>query len=287
MSVKTIRSYAHDTKAPTVERPVANGVTLGDGDFVTLVGSTDPRGQVQTPGTSAIFGRVDGGPNDNLVSRNYRAPLSTGNAALSRTVLVELSDGEEFEITVNGLLATDAPGKYYKLANGGGTASVLLTSDATAPANNDTVTVGGVTYTFKTTLTPAANEVLINTTAAAALTNLKRAITLTGTAGTDYGSATVLNPLVTGGTLTTTTLLITATDLTASGTALAATETSAHLSFDEPTLYGGPTDQRIDNLSKSSTTGQFLCVSRKADSAGNYTIGRFVVSAPQDVATAF
>lgn len=281
MSVKTIRSYAHDTKAPTVERPVTNGVTLGDGDFCTLAS-----GAVSQPGTSAIFGRVDGGPNDNLVSRNYRIPVSTGNAALTRTVLVELSDGEEFEITVNGQLASDAAGKYYKIANGGAS-SVLLTSDGTAPANNDTLTVGGVTYTFKTSLTGAANEVLINTTAAAALTNLKAAITLTGTIGTDYGTGTVINPLVSAGTKTSTTLLITASDLTVPGTAIAATETSAHLSFDEPTLYGGPTDQRIDNLTKSSTTGQFLCVARKMDAAGNYTIGRFVVSAPQTVATAF
>lgn len=282
MSVKVVRGFTDEMDVSSQERAVANGVTVGDSDFVTLAS-----GLVTNPGTSAIFGLVEGGPNDNLVSRNYRTPVSTGNAGATRTVLVKTSYSEEYEITVNGQLASDAEGKYYKLANGGGAASVLLTSDATAPANNDTVTVGGVTYTFKTSLTGAANEVLINTTAAAALTNLKRAITLTGTIGTDYGTGTVVNPLVTGGTLTTTTLLITANDLTVPGTALAATETSAHLSFDEPTLYGGPTDQRIDNLSKSSTTGQFLCTKRKQDTAGNYTIGRFVVSAPQTVATAF
>lgn len=279
MSVRTIRSHAHDTKFAGDERTVTNGVTVGDGDFVTLAS-----GSVTTPGTSSIYGKVNGGSNDNLVSRNYRTPITTGDSGLTKKVLVEYVDGEEFEIDVNGQLASDAEGKYYNLANGGAAASVLLTSDATAPANNDTVTVGGVVYTFKTTLTGAANEVLINTTAAAALTNLQAAINLTGTIGTDYGTGTVINPLVTGGTKTATTLLITAKDLTVSGRAIAATETSAHLSFDNATLYGGPTDQVIDNLSKKTTVAQFFCRRRVANSAGLYTKGRFVASQPQDLA---
>lgn len=276
MSVRTVRSHAHDTKFAGDERPVTSGVTVGDGDFVTLAS-----GAVTNPGTSAIYGKVNGGPNDNLVSRNYRAPIATGLSDLSRTVLVEYVDGEEFDIDVNGQLAADAEGKYYNLANGGAAASVLLTSDATAPANNDTLTVGGVVYTFKTSLTGAANEILIGANAAASLTNLQSALNLTGTIGTDYGTGTVINPLVTGGTKTSTTLLITAKDLTVSGRAIASTETSTHLSFDNATLYGGPTDQVIDNLSKKTTIAQFFCRKRIANSAGLYTKGRFVAAQPQ------
>jgi len=57
--------------------------------------------------------------------------------------------------------------------------------------NNDTVTIDAVTYTFKTTLTPAANEVLRDTvTGTASLRNLHHAINGTGAKGTAYASAT-------------------------------------------------------------------------------------------------
>ena len=75
-----------------------------------------------------------------------------------------------------------------------------LLSSGVAPSDGDTVTIGAKTYTFKTTLTGGGSghegEVLINTTAAAALLNLIRAINHTGTAGTDYDCAAV-NPDVT------------------------------------------------------------------------------------------
>ena len=68
------------------------------------------------------------------------------------------------------------------------------TFNATAVGNNDTVAVGGTTYTFKTALTGAANEVLIGVTGdTTALANLQKAINLSGIAGTDYGTGTVIN----------------------------------------------------------------------------------------------
>lgn len=45
-------------------------------------------------------------------------------------------------------------------------------------------------------------------------------------------------------------------------------------------LTGSTGAQEVDNTSKSATTGQLLCVKRVADSAGNYTIGQFVVANP-------
>lgn len=66
-------------------------------------------------------------------------------------------------------------------------ATGTITSNGTNVSNNDTVTIGGKVYTFKTTLTPAEGEILIGATATDSLTNLANAINYSGgTPGTDY-----------------------------------------------------------------------------------------------------
>lgn len=114
-----------------------------------------------------------------------------------------------------------------------------LTSDATAPANNDTVTIGARVYTFKTTLTGAANEVMIGASAAAALTNLKAAINAAAGAGSTYGTGTLAHADVLADTLTSTTLHVTARAAGPTANSEATTETSAHLSWGMVTLAGG------------------------------------------------
>lgn len=74
-----------------------------------------------------------------------------------------------------------------------------LTGVSLAAADASTVKVGGVTYTFKTTLTASttANDVLRGSNATDSLTNLTAAINRTASdtnAGTLYGSLTVTNP---------------------------------------------------------------------------------------------
>lgn len=64
------------------------------------------------------------------------------------------------------------------------------------PANNGTVTIAGVVYTFKTALTPAANEVFRGVDAAAMAANLAAAVNAGVGAGTLYGTGTVANPSV-------------------------------------------------------------------------------------------
>jgi hypothetical protein len=70
-------------------------------------------------------------------------------------------------------------------------ASNILTLNA-QPAANDTVTVGGTTYTFKSALT-AANQVLVDTTLQQTLQNLFNAINAGPGSGTKYGAGTVAN----------------------------------------------------------------------------------------------
>jgi hypothetical protein len=121
-------------------------------------------------------------------------------------------------------------------------AQATLTSDATAPADGDTVTLGGYTYTYRTALTASttAFEVLIGGSAAVALDNIKAAVNNSGgTPGTDYGSKTYAHPDVTATTNTNTTQLFVAKLGGTVGNALASTETSAHLSFGGATFASG------------------------------------------------
>lgn len=115
-----------------------------------------------------------------------------------------------------------------------------LTSDGTIPTANDTVTVGGVTYTFKASVTTTANEVDLGANAAEALANLKAAINADPAgSGTLYGSATVENPLVEATTLTSTTLVVQSKVTGAIGNLIPSTETSTHLSWGAATLASG------------------------------------------------
>lgn len=109
-----------------------------------------------------------------------------------------------------------------KTALTGVIASGTITSTGTIPNDGDTVFIGNTHYVFKTTLSTGAAlalvqggstnkfEVLINASAANALTNLKAAINASGTPGTDYSTnLTVANQNAQATTKTATTLLVT------------------------------------------------------------------------------
>lgn len=121
----------------------------------------------------------------------------------------------------------------------GSHAESVITSDATAPENDSTVVIGARTYTYKTTLTGAANEVLIGASAAAALDNLKSAINASAGAGTTYGTGTVAHEFVVATDNADTTQKIVARIPGTAANALATTETSTHLSWADTTLGGG------------------------------------------------
>jgi hypothetical protein len=64
------------------------------------------------------------------------------------------------------------------------------------PVANETFTVGGVTYTFKASVTTTANQIKIGADATATAANVAAAVNAGVGSGTVYGSATVANSLV-------------------------------------------------------------------------------------------
>ena len=184
-------------------------------------------------------------PNDSKLEQKLlflakQASTMAGTLAVGTlTASGSLTDGDQV------LIGTSAQGgKTYtfKTALTGVKATQTLTSDATAPDDGDTVTIEGVTYTFKTTLSSPAQafEVLIGASAAIALDNLKIAINDSGgTEGTEYSTGTYAHPLVTATTNANTTQIVEAREFGTAPNAYATTEDSSHLSWGATALSGG------------------------------------------------
>lgn len=116
----------------------------------------------------------------------------------------------------------------------GAAATGTLTFTANAAAN-DTVSIGGQNYTFVTSLTGAANQVLIGGSTAQSILNLQAAINAApGGAGVAYGAGTVANASAYASAVTGTTLTATAN---VNGTAGNSIATSAAGSGNE--AFGG------------------------------------------------
>ena len=119
--------------------------------------------------------------------------------------------------------------------------TTTLTSSGVAVAA-ETVTIGGVTYTWRAAVTNTIpNEVKIGAAATNSLDNLKDAINATSSVaviGTDYSSPTKRNPLVTAGAKTATTLVIASTDSNIGGSS-PTTETMTNWAFTGATMSAG------------------------------------------------
>lgn len=138
----------------------------------------------------------------------FSGTLATGTLTSDAT---QSADGDT--TVIGGITYT------WKTALSEVAASSTLTFGGT-PSDGDIVTVGAIAYTFRTTLTnsgTAPYEVLINGSAANALTKLKAAVLANGTAGTDYGIGTLVHPTVSAGTKASSTLVFNALSLGTAG----------------------------------------------------------------------
>ena len=122
---------------------------------------------------------------------------------------------------------------------GGVRATVTITSNGTSVSNNDTITIDGVTYTWKTALTPAANEILIGASAATNLSNLVAALMGYGVAGTNYGTGTTLANTYYVSSITSTVITLTAYVGGTGGNSLAISKSAANITLGGATFSGG------------------------------------------------
>lgn len=106
------------------------------------------------------------------------------------------------------------------------------------PSDGETVTIGTQTYTWKTTLTPVADEVLIGASIDDSLDNLVAAINLDAGAGTKYAAATTANANARAERNATGVLTAIATTAGVIGNSIATTETMAFGSWGAVTLEG-------------------------------------------------
>lgn len=161
---------------------------------------------------------------------------------------------------VNRQLAIGMEGEFYdnsprrvKTFAVFGTTAAKAAGILTATGNftaNDTITIGVQTY--KMVASPsAAYDVKLGDNLADSMANLEKAINLTGTAGTDYGTGTAANALATAE-ATSETLVITAKVAGQDGNSIVTTETGSSSSFATATLTGG-TEEASAKIARAFT----------------------------------
>ena len=246
---KCLKELIKEGSAPVV--PVSAFATLsftGDinqGDTITINGRTyefDIDGSIR-PGNIPID--VTGKAVAATGTLTATLPVVLGDTVTigTDTYVIAGDSSNPKNINISGGTKTKATG-VLTLTNDiipGVHAESVLTSDGTVPSSGDTVTIGDETYTFVSSLSDPAIpfEVVIGTSAATALDNLKAAINLSAGAGSVYGTGTTKNTSVVATDNTDTTQKVVARVPGTAGNSIAVSETSSHFSWEGSTLGGG------------------------------------------------
>jgi hypothetical protein len=124
---------------------------------------------------------------------------STPTAFSTITHIIRAASGTQYGMTLfesgDADIAGDTPGDTVRQVGTYATGSVSM---VTNPTDGDTVTIGGITYTFLDELVDAEDNIHIGAAAANTQANLLYAILGTGgTPGTDYYTSQVANEYVT------------------------------------------------------------------------------------------
>lgn len=150
----------------------------------------------------------------------------------------ELASGAVIEDKLGVLAVTEAKIADDAVSGERVRATEILTLTG-QPLDTETVTVGGKTYTFQTSLTDVDGNVLIGASESDSLDNLIAAINLDAGAGTTYATSTTEQTDVDAVAGVGDTLDVTAQVGGTAGNSLASTETLTDGSFGGATLSGG------------------------------------------------
>lgn len=169
---------------------------------------------------------------------------TAGNAVTVAYTVGSALTAPTVSVTGSAIVVNITSAATNTVTTSGTPASVLatgtVTTSGTGAANNDTLVVGATTYTFKTALTGAANEVLRTGVEDVDLTNLALAINAGAGIGTNYGTGTVANASATAGSVVSHVLTLTAKSyLAANGNAVGLSKTGAVLTVSGATFSGG------------------------------------------------
>lgn len=138
------------------------------------------------------------------------------------------SDGQTITITANN--------NGYVVSGVAATVTLTLSGNA---VDGETVNIGGTIYTWRTSITATAYDVMIGTTASASIDNLIAAINRLGFAGGVYSDSTLRHTSVSAAAGAGDTMTVTALEPGTAGNSIATTETMTNGSFGSATLTGG------------------------------------------------
>lgn len=195
--------------------------------------------------TASVQNSPLNGPSDVVYVGHDNTVLSSGRP-LTLGQFLDYDAGPTAEIWVAAVVAVTAGTK----------ASAELTFSGSALTDADTVTIGVRTYTFKTVLSGAANEVLIGAVTAS-LVNLKAAVNGAAGAGTIYSTGTVAHADVDATILTGTTVLLFEAKLAGiAGNLIAKSEVSTNLLWDAGTTFSGGINPSVGTCEVSWIEGR-------------------------------
>ncbi len=248
-----ISSAATGAEAATLANLAA--AINGQGAGSTCSTGTVANGEVTatsngTAGTLSLTATGEGSAGDDIATTASLGTSSTFGASFGAATLTGGVDGSSFSepVVVYDSLGTSHNVTFnFTKTTAAAAAAATLTATGNATAG-DTITIGGTTYSFVTSLTSTPNEVLVSSAAtgaeAATLANLAAAINGQG-AGSTCSTGTVANSEVTATSNGTAgTLSLTATTSGPSGDNVATTVnlgngSSFGATFGATTLTGG------------------------------------------------
>ena len=175
------------------------------------------------------------------------------------TQAVKATGGTLYKVIVNShasgtLSFTDGAG-----AAAAGAKSVGTLTGSGVFTDGETITIGPIVYTAKTTLdTVNPYQFLIGANLAASLDNLKSAINDSGTEGTHYSVGTNAHPYVTATTNSDTAQVVEYRVVGTVGDALATTETCANAAWGAATLASGSNQSTLINNTYTLAAGSAI-----------------------------